>query len=321
MILTPMYTIFRPTYPRLPEADFLVHGAWWLSWLWQSPHHSYAMRPPISTCTHLFLSFFVLRLSHFCCAVSLCIVRIVTQACTYHVLCWKMINQSNRCRWGKWGGELWEARFREKNCSKIFTKRCRLVKIVSYIGSRRRCRDLLQPACLALYCMQLSQVALATLWPPMIDRWDHPIEPNRMGSGPIVWCDAIIKNTDSYRAPGWVAACEQADRLSILSVRCFSFTFVFPLRFAHTWLSHLNYGNVNETFAPPAAMRHLSGLKDLRAQHVSLPRCMNLWKPNLELRMLLLLKDNAPAVDTESAIELVDVCPRFTDTLVTTSSC
>lgn len=145
MILTPMYTIFRPTYPRLPEADFLVHGAWWLSWLWQSPHHSYAMRPPISTCTHLFLSFFVLRLSHFCCAVSLCIVRIVTHACIYHVLCWKMINQSNRCRWGKWGGELWEARFREKNCSKIFTKRCRLVKIVSYIGSRRRCRDLLQP--------------------------------------------------------------------------------------------------------------------------------------------------------------------------------
>lgn len=68
-------------------------------------------------------------------------------------------------------------------------------------------------------------------------------------------------------------------------------------------------------------MRHLSGLKDLRAQHVSLPRCMNLWKPNLELRMLLLLKDNDPAVDTESAIELVDVCPRFTDTLVTTSSC
>lgn len=56
-------------------------------------------------------------------------------------------------------------------------------------------------------------------------------------------------------------------------------------------------------------MRHLSVLKDqrMRAQHVSLPRCMNLWKPNLELRMQLLLKDNAPAVDTESAIELVEV--------------
>lgn len=37
-------------------------------------------------------------------------------------------------------------------------------------------------------------------------------------------------------------------------------------------------------------MKRLSGLKDQRM----------VWKPNLELGMLLLLKDNAPVVDTGS---------------------
>lgn len=47
---------------------------------------------------------------------------------------------------------------------------------------------------------------------------------------------------------------------------------------------------INETFASPATMKHVWGLKDQRM----------VWKPNLELGMLFLLKDNASTVDTES---------------------
>lgn len=65
----------------------------------------------------------------------------------------------------------------------------------------------------------------------------------------------------------------------------------------------------------------ISGARDQRmcAQNIFLQRCLSLSKPNLELRMLFLLKDNAPAVDTKTAIELIVVCPPFL--LAPTSLC